>query len=251
MSEQNKERKRSRSIGILAHVDAGKTTLSEQILYRTGALRALGRVDKGDTAMDTDQIERERGITVFADQAVFEHKGRRYTLIDTPGHVDFAAEAERALAALDAAVLLVDSSSGVRPHAVLLARLARKRNVPVVLFLNKCDLVNSNPERAMEQAQQRLEAELVSLPADPERVAELDEEFLEKFLEGDFSEEDCAQALSRAFCSGAAMPVLKGSAITGDGVDALLDALDFFDKDGDTHFFACSGKPTIEAVYIG
>ena len=170
------------SIGIFAHVDAGKTTLSEQILFKTGALRALGRVDRGDTAMDTDQIERERGITVFSDQAVFEHGGRRYTLIDTPGHVDFAAEAERAMAALDAAVLLVDSTSGVRPHAVLLARLARKWNVPVLLFLNKCDLAASNPERAMEQAAQRLEADLVPLPADPERVAELDEEFLHSDL---------------------------------------------------------------------
>lgn len=226
MSEHNHLRKRSRSIGILAHVDAGKTTLSEQILFCTGAVRALGRVDRGDTAMDTDQIERERGITVFADQAVFEHGGRRYTLIDTPGHVDFAAEAERALAALDAAILLVDSSGGVRPHAVMLARLARKWNVPVLLFLNKCDLANSNPERTMEQAAQRLEAELVPMPADPERVAEVDEEFLEKFLEGDFSEEDCNRALSQAFCSGAAMPVLKGSAMTGDGVDELLDALD-------------------------
>lgn len=226
MSEHNHLRKRSRSIGILAHVDAGKTTLSEQILFCTGAVRALGRVDRGDTAMDTDQIERERGITVFADQAVFEHGGRRYTLIDTPGHVDFAAEAERALAALDAAILLVDSSGGVRPHAVMLARLARKWNVPVLLFLNKCDLANSNPERTMEQAAQRLEAELVPMPADPERVAEVDEEFLEKYLEGDFTVEDCNCALSRAFCSGAAMPVLKGSAMTGDGVDELLDALD-------------------------
>ncbi|MBQ9950974.1 MAG: TetM/TetW/TetO/TetS family tetracycline resistance ribosomal protection protein [Clostridia bacterium] len=226
MSERQNSKKRSMSIGIFAHVDAGKTTLSEQILFKTGALRALGRVDRGDTAMDTDQIERERGITVFSDQAVFEHGGRRYTLIDTPGHVDFAAEAERAMAALDAAVLLVDSTSGVRPHAVLLARLARKWNVPVLLFLNKCDLAASNPERAMEQAAQRLEADLVPLPADPERVAELDEEFLEKYLEGGFSDADCAQALSRAFVSGAAMPVLKGSAMTGDGVEELLSALD-------------------------
>ena len=226
MSERQSNRKRSFSIGILAHVDAGKTTLSEQILYRTGAVRSLGRVDRGDTALDADQIERERGITVFSDQSVFEHGGRRYTLIDTPGHVDFAAEAERALDALDAAVLLVDSSGGVRPHAVLLARLARKRNVPIILFLNKCDLPASNPERTMQQARQRLEAELVPLPADPERVAELDEEFLERYLEGDFTGGDCERALRRAFSSGAAMPVLKGSAMTGDGVDGLLDALD-------------------------
>ena len=233
MPEQFKPAKQSLSIGILAHVDAGKTTLSEQILYRTGAVRSLGRVDRGDTALDTDQIERERGITVFSDQAVFEHGGNRYTLIDTPGHVDFAAEAERALSALDAAVLLVDSSGSVRPHAVLLARLARKRSVPVLLFLNKCDLPGSDPRRVMEQAEQRLEAELIELPADPERVAEADEEFLEKYLEGDYSEADCDAALSRAFRSGAVMPVMKGSAMTGEGVDELLDALDHLLADGD------------------
>ena len=131
---------RNRTIGILAHVDAGKTTLSEQILFRTGAVRSLGRVDRGDTALDIDPVERERGITVFSDQAAFMHAGRQYTLIDTPGHVDFAAETERALTALDAAVLLVDSSDGVRSHAVMLARMARRRGVPVLLFLNKCDL---------------------------------------------------------------------------------------------------------------
>lgn len=215
-----------RTIGILAHVDAGKTTISEQILYRTGAVRALGRVDRGDTALDTDQIERERGITVFSDQAVFEHGGNRYTLIDTPGHVDFAAEAERAVMALDAAVLLVDSTDGVKPHAVMLARLARQRGVPIVLFLNKCDLVASDPERVMEQARMRLETELIELPADPERIAEVDEEFLEKYLEGEYSDADCRSALKRAFAGGEVMPVLKGSALEGSGVDALLDALD-------------------------
>lgn len=226
MAERFNSQRRSISIGILAHVDAGKTTLSEQILYRTGAVRTLGRVDRGDTALDADQIERERGITVFSDQAVFEHGGNRYTLIDTPGHVDFAAEAERALAALDAAVLLVDASGSVRPHAVLLARLARKWGVPLLLFLNKCDLPASDPKRVMEQAAQRLETELIELPASPERVAELDEEFLEQYLEGDFTQEDLRQALGRVYRSGAAMPVLQGSAMTGDGVEELLNALD-------------------------
>lgn len=112
----------NRTIGILAHVDAGKTTLSEQILFQTGAIRAAGRVDRGDTVLDADPVERRRGITVFSDQAVFEHGGHRYTLIDTPGHVDFAAEAERALMALDAAILLVDASDGVKHHAAMMER---------------------------------------------------------------------------------------------------------------------------------
>ena len=226
---------RNRTIGILAHVDAGKTTLSEQILFRTGAVRSLGRVDRGDTALDADPVERERGITVFSDQAAFEHAGRRYTLIDTPGHVDFAAETERALAALDAAVLLVDSSDGVRSHAAMLARMARRRGVPVLLFLNKCDLATSDPERTLAQAAQRLVTTLVPLPADPERVAELDEVFLEKYLGECWSEADCCAALSRAFLACEAMPVLQGSALAGTGVDELLDALDMLlpELDGD------------------
>lgn len=228
---------RNRTIGILAHVDAGKTTLSEQILFRTGAVRALGRVDRGDTALDADPIERKRGITVFSDQATFEHAGRQYTLIDTPGHVDFAAETERALAALDAAVLLVDSSDGVRSHAALLARMARHRGVPLMLFLNKCDLTTSDPERTLAQARQRLGTPLIQMPADPERVAELDERFLESYLDGDWSEAECRAALSRAFLGCEVMPVLTGSALTGNGVDELLDALDALlpEGQGDAH----------------
>lgn len=236
---------RNHTIGILAHVDAGKTTLSEQILYQTGAVRALGRVDKGDTTLDADQIERERGITVFSDQAVFEHGGRRYTLIDTPGHVDFAAETERALAALDAAVLLVDSSDGVRPHAAMLAHLARRQDVPLLLFLNKCDLAASDPERTLRQAAERLEATPVRLPADPEQVAELDEAFLERYLEENWTEKDCREALRRCFLAGTAMPVLTGSALEGTGVEALLDALDELlpDKRGE------AGAPLEARVY--
>ena len=225
-------RQRRISVGLFAHVDAGKTTLSEQMLFRVGVLRTPGRVDHGNTAMDTDAIERARGITVFADQAVFEHGGNLYTLIDTPGHVDFAAEAERALSALDVAVLLVDSTDGVRPHAVMLARMARQRGIPVILFLNKCDLAASNPERVMAQAAQRLEISLIPLPADPERVAEADEEFLEEYLSGTAEDAACARALRRAFRAGDVMPVLKGSALEGTGVEELLCALDDLMEDG-------------------
>ena len=207
----------ARTIGILAHVDAGKTTLSERILYLTGAVRALGRVDRGDTVLDSDAIERARGITVFSDQADFVHNGRRYTLIDTPGHVDFAQETERALMALDAAVLMVDASDGVRPHAALLYSLARARGVPVMLFLNKCDLESADPERTLHQARERLNAEPILLPVDPERVAELDEAFLESYLSGEWNEDDLDRALSRAFASGACIPALCGSALRGGG----------------------------------
>lgn len=216
----------NRTIGILAHVDAGKTTLSEQILFRTGALRALGRVDRGDTALDADPIERERGITVFSDQAVFEHGGRRYTLIDTPGHADFAAETERALSAMDAAVLLADASDGIRPHTALLAGLARRRDVKLILFLNKCDLPGCDVPRVLEQVRMRLRMEPLLFPTDSEHIAELDERFLDVYLNGQETTEERNAALRRIFESGAAIPTLCGAALSGTGVDELLDALD-------------------------
>ncbi len=216
----------NRTIGILAHVDAGKTTLSEQILFQTGAVRSAGRVDHGDTVLDADAIERRRGITVFSDQAAFVHHGHPYTLIDTPGHVDFTAEVERSLDALDAAILLVDASEGVKPHTVLLSGMAQRRHVPMILFLNKCDLAGSDRKGTIEQAGDRLGVEIVPLPADPEQVAQLDEAFLETYLSGSADAESCMQALGRAFRDGMAMPVLSGSALNGQGIEDLLNALD-------------------------
>ena len=217
---------RTTTVGIFAHVDAGKTTLSEQILYLSGARRSLGRVDHGDTAMDADPIERERGITIFTDQADFTWKGRAYTLIDTPGHVDFAAEAERALAALDVAVLLADASGGFKPHAAMLAGLARSRGLPLILFINKCDLPTADPATLMRAAGERLSMEPVPLPPEAEKVAELDEAFLDAYLAGDWTKSDCAEAFRRAFIAGRALPVLTGAALKGEGVEALLNAID-------------------------
>lgn len=217
---------KNRTIGILAHVDAGKTTLCEQMLYHTGAVRSLGRVDHGDTTLDIDPIERARGITVFSDQAIFyDDRGNCYTLIDTPGHVDFVAETERVLSALDAVILLVDSTDGIKPHTVMLERLARQWNVPTILFLNKCDLPTSDPAKAIRQAKERFQAYPISLPIEPEQVAELDERFLELYLNESYGDADTLEALKRVFYSGAAMPVLQGSAMTGEGVDALLATL--------------------------
>ena len=154
------------TFGILAHVDAGKTTLSEQILYRAGAIRALGRVDHGDTALDVNDIERARGITVFSDQAWFERDGRRFTLIDTPGHVDFAAEAERALLALDMAVLLVDGGAGVQAHTTALFELTKTYQVPTLVFINQTDLLSYDASRVEEQLSSRLSADWVRITPD-------------------------------------------------------------------------------------
>ena len=115
-----------KTIGIFAHVDAGKTTLSEQILYNTGAIRTLGRVDNKNTLLDTDKIERERGITIFSDVAEFKYKGSEYYLADTPGHIDFAAEAERVLPVIDYAILVLSAVEGIRGHTVTLWKLFEK-----------------------------------------------------------------------------------------------------------------------------
>ena len=138
MGEQSK--KPNISAGLLAHVDAGKTTLSEALLYCAGAKRTLGRVDHQDTALDTHALERARGITIFSKQARLETKTRAVTLVDTPGHVDFSAEAERTLPVLDCAVLVISGTDGVQAHTLTLWDLLGRYHVPVFLFVNKMDL---------------------------------------------------------------------------------------------------------------
>ena len=217
-----------RTLGILAHVDAGKTTLSEQLLYRTGAIRALGRVDHGDTALDVNAIERSRGITVFSDQAWFELEGRRFTLIDTPGHVDFAPEAERALLALDMAVVLVDGGSGVQAHTTALFGLTETYKVPAMFFVNKTDLASYDREKLRGQMEQRLTDKLVDVVngvPDAEQLAVLDDDFCERYLMGEADENDAWASLVELYQQRRAFPVLYGAALSGIGLDGLLGAL--------------------------
>ncbi|MBQ2223906.1 MAG: GTP-binding protein, partial [Oscillospiraceae bacterium] len=136
-------------VGILAHVDAGKTTLSEGLLYTAGALRSLGRVDHGDAFLDTDALERERGITIFSKQAVFSVNDISFTLLDTPGHVDFSAEMERTLQVLDYAILVISGTDGLQSHTRTLWRLLQRYEVPTFLFLNKMDLPGAERDKLM------------------------------------------------------------------------------------------------------
>ena len=138
-TSENKPKKHI-CIGLLAHVDAGKTTLSESLLYLTGTIRKLGRVDHKDAFLDTYELERARGITIFSKQAQLEFHTMKITLLDTPGHVDFSAEMERTLQVLDYAVLVVSGTDGVQGHTQTLMRLLQRYNVPVFLFVNKMDL---------------------------------------------------------------------------------------------------------------
>lgn len=151
------ENKRSKHIcmGILAHVDAGKTTLSESMLYLSGSIRNMGRVDHGNAFLDTYELERERGITIFSKQAVFPWKEMEITLLDTPGHVDFSAEMERVLQVLDCAVLVISAADGVQSHTLTLWRLLRRYEIPVFIFVNKMDREDADREQLMAELRAR------------------------------------------------------------------------------------------------
>lgn len=216
---------------MLAHVDAGKTTLTEALLFRSGALRRLGRVDHGDAFLDTHEIEKERGITIFSKQAQMELPGRIVTLMDTPGHVDFSAEAERALSILDYAILIVSGSEGVQTHTVLLWQLLKKHRVPTFVFVNKTDLPCPSKETLILSLRSRLDDGFVDFTADAskrdEDIATFSENLANEFLEnGALSEEQIINAVRRR----QVFPVFFGSALRLTGVDELADGLARFTK---------------------
>ena len=165
---RNKPKKAPCSIALLAHVDAGKTTLSEALLYVSGARRTLGRVDHRDAYLDTHTLERARGITIFSKQARLETEHRQITLVDTPGHVDFSAETERTMPVLDCAVLVISGTDGVQAHTVTLWRLLEKYQVPVVLFINKMDLPGTDREKLLSSLRQNLSTGCVDFGASEE-----------------------------------------------------------------------------------
>ncbi len=213
-------------LGVLAHVDAGKTTLSEALLYRSGAIRRLGRVDHRDAFLDTDEMERERGITIFSKQAEFSLGDLAVTLLDTPGHVDFSAEAERVLQVLDCAVLVVSGSDGVQAHTRTLWRLLERYAVPTFLFINKMDLSGTDRKALLAELKARLDGGCADFSLPPEALAEeaavCDEALLERYLEtGEVSEEDLTNLIRRRKL----FPCLFGSALKLEGVEALLEAL--------------------------
>ena len=213
-------------LGVLAHVDAGKTTLSEALLYRSGAIRRLGRVDHRDAFLDTDEMERERGITIFSKQAEFSLGDLAVTLLDTPGHVDFSAEAERVLQVLDCAVLVVSGSDGVQAHTRTLWRLLERYAVPTFLFINKMDLAGTDREALLSELKARLDGGCVDFSLPPEALAEeaavCDEALLERYLEtGELAEEDLTDLVRRRKL----FPCFFGSALKLEGVEALLEAL--------------------------
>ena len=226
-----------RNIGIFAHVDAGKTTLSEQLLAHAGAIRTKGSVDSGTAHTDTLPVERRRGISVKATCVSFRHREVQINLIDTPGHVDFSAEVERSLWALDAAVLVVCAVEGVQPQTEVLFNAMAEQHIPVIFFLNKTDRVGANPDMVLEQIRRLLSKKAVML-TDGEAITELireqDDELFERYLNGEtFDGSFLRQRLAQLSQKAEAYPVLCGSALRDEGVLPLLDAIvDFFPAPG-------------------
>ena len=210
-------------IGILAHVDAGKTTLSEAMLYQTGAIRNLGRVDHKNAFLDTDIQERDRGITIFSKQAEMTYKDTKLMLLDTPGHVDFSAEMERTLQVLDYAVLVISGREGVQGHTVTLWKLLQKYEIPVFLFINKMDLEGADRAQILEELQRSLSAGCLDFEdLEEEQAAMCEEGLLEEYLEtGHISVPSIRNSISNRKI----FPCYFGSALRMSGVEGFLDGI--------------------------
>ena len=218
-------------LGILAHVDSGKTTLSEAMLYRAGVTRRLGRVDHKDAFLDTDALEKARGITIFSKQALLTAGDTDITLLDTPGHVDFSTETERTLQVLDYAVLVVSGTDGVQSHTETLWRLLRRYHVPTFVFVNKMDLPGMERQELLAQLNRRLGEGFVDFGAEQadrdEALALCDENLMDRMLDaGQLQDADLIPAIARRHM----FPCWFGSALKLDGVDQLLDGLDRYTR---------------------
>lgn len=214
-------------IGVLAHVDSGKTTLSEALLYQSGSIKKLGRVDHRDSYLDTFSLERDRGITIFSKQAVVKYKNTEFTLLDTPGHVDFSAETERTLQVLDYAVLVISATDGIQSHTRTLWKLLSKYNVPCFLFINKMDLNGADQERIMAELKAKFSDGCVDFgcsdePEFYENIALCDEKLLNQYYENNTVEkEDIIHAVKNRKI----FPCSFGSALKLNGVSEFLQCL--------------------------
>lgn len=213
-------------IGILAHVDAGKTTLSEAMLFHSGEIRTLGRVDHKDAFLDTFEMERQRGITIFSKQAVIKLPELQITLLDTPGHVDFSAEMERTLDVLDAAILVINGSAGIQSHTVTVWKLLRQRNIPTFLFINKMDLAGADKSKVLDELTKSFGDGFVDFAEqDFESLAMCDEKLMDEYLSQD---KISVSAIKQSVAECKVFPCRFGSALKLDSVAEFLEDLENF-----------------------
>lgn len=218
---------KKQAVGILAHVDAGKTTLSEAMLYQSGSIKSLGRVDKQNAFLDTDAIEKSRGITIFSKQAIMTYKDTEITLLDTPGHVDFSAEMERTFWVMDYAVLVISGADGVQGHTLTLWKLLKQYKIPVFIFVNKMDQPGTNREDLLHDLQKNLSEACVDFSNQREddfyeQIAVCDEQLLEQYLDGGIIED---KEIARLISERKLFPCLFGSALKLEGIDTFMDML--------------------------
>ena len=221
------------TIGVIAHVDAGKTTLCEGLLFASGAIRKRGRVDHGDAYLDTYSLEKQRGITIFSKQARFSTDKIEVNLLDSPGHVDFSAEMERTLQVLDYAILLISGADGVQGHTLTLWKLLKRYQIPTFLFVNKMDQPGTDEKALMEELKKRLDGNCVDFSGDrdtqewQEQLAMCDEILLERYLEEGSVEEG---EISRLINERKLFPCFFGSALKMTGVQEFLQGLEKYIK---------------------
>lgn len=217
-----------KTIGVLAHVDAGKTTFSEQLLYHTNSIQSLGRVDHQDAFLDNHELEKARGITIFAEQGLFNYEGDTYTLIDTPGHVDFSPEMERAIRAMDYAVLIISAVEGIQGHTETVWRLLREYHVPTFLFLNKVDREGADLDTLLASLQREFSPDILRVERvtdAAEFVAERDEVLFERFMDESLTEQDIEQALINLVKQEEAFIAMSGAALKGLGIGEFFAVL--------------------------
>lgn len=217
------------TIGITAHVDSGKTTLAEAMLYKSGTIRRAGRVDNGDSSLDTNNIERSRGITIFAHQAEFISGDTHFFLLDTPGHADFSAETERTMPVLDYAVLVISGTDGVQSHTTTLWKMLRKYDIPVFIFVNKMDIAGADKAAVLDDLKRRLSDKCTDFSGDDimisENAASCSDELMEKyFADGLLTDSEIAQAVAEQKI----FPCCFGSALKMNGVEEFLAILNRF-----------------------
>ncbi|MGG0453260.1 translation factor GTPase family protein [Priestia megaterium] len=242
----------NKTIGIAAHVDTGKTTFSEQLLYHTKSIKQRGRVDHKDSFLDTHTIEKERGITVFADQGTFSYNGSTYYLIDTPGHVDFSPEMERSIQVMDYAIIILSAVEGVEGHTETVWQLLQKHRVPVFFFINKIDRVGADPERVINDIKHNLTPDVFDITSELidgslseeliEFIAEKDEELLDAFMKGKNAQAYWRAAMQKLIQTNQLFPCASGSALQDFGIKEFLEKVDLLTETRYSQEEAFSGR---------